>query len=208
MGVNIDYKELYAQTPHLRMGDPRDIMATKIEVEFNDVYHLKNLYRLCHEWVTEEHYEDPDGFMDKFEFTYWERTKPGGAKEKWIWWRAIKIPHGNQYYRYFLRWDMQVLGSKEVEVMHQGHKFTMNKGNVKFVLEGWLQLDFKDEWQNHWFLKHFDWIFRNRWYKQHIEDYKWELYKDVYKLERQIKDYLQLKNPFERPKLYRPVKGF
>ena len=198
---------LYSHGAHLRPTDDRDVLATKIELEFNDMYHVKNLYKLAHEWLDDEYYESVDD-LGECESLYWERNKPDGAKDNWISWRAMQIPHHNSYYRYIIRIDIQILGSKEVEVMHQGHKFKMNKANIKFVIEGWLQLDFKDQWRKHWLLKHFDGIFRRRWYKPHIDDFKWELYKDIYKLERQLKDYLQLKSPYVRPKLFTPEKGF
>ena len=206
--VIMEKKKMYVLSPHLRPGDDRDILSTKIELEYNSMYHLKNFYRLAHDWLGDEYYEDADGYGDKCETCYWDRTLPDGSKENWIWWRTIKVPHDNQYYRFFLRIDMQVLGAKTVEVMHQGHKFKMNKANIKFVIEGWLQLDYLNKWQEHFILKHFDRIFRKRWFKKQIEDYKWELYKDVYRFERQMKDYLELHSPYPRPKLFKPNKGF
>jgi hypothetical protein len=190
----------------LRPGDQRDILAAKFEVTNKEVFHLKNLYKLVHEWLEIERWETIDN-TGEVENLYWERVKPDGAKEHHIWWRCQKIPENNRYYRYFLKIDFQTLAIKDIEIMFQGHKMETNKGEITFRIEAWLQLDFRNEWQDHWFLKHFDKIFRERVYKKQKDSYKNDLYNEAYMLQHAIKQYLKLKTPFERPRLFREEKG-
>lgn len=190
----------------LRPGDPRDILVAKFEIENEEVFHFKNLYKLIYEWLEEEGYKTIDE-AGEIESLYLEMLDQEGNKQHHIWWRTQMIPEDNRYYRYFLKIDFQTLNMKSIEIMEQGHKMSTNKGDVIFRVEGWLQLDYRNEWQNHWFLKHWDKLYRERIYKNQIETYRADFYSTVYRLQQTVKQYLKLKTPFPRARLFRPEKG-
>jgi len=191
----------------LRPHNERDILVAKFEIEHEDVFHLKNLYKKIHDWFIEEEFLDPDGFVDKFETLYWERIKPNGAHEHHIWWRTQKIPYANKYYRYVVRLDIQTLNMKPFEVLVNGQKMGTNKGDVILRMEAWLQLDFKNKWQNHWFLKHFDQMFRTRIIYKQIEAYKKDLYDASYRIQNKMKRWLELKTPYPMMRDFHPERG-
>ncbi|MBN2142079.1 hypothetical protein JW711_01995 [Candidatus Woesearchaeota archaeon] len=176
----------------LRPGDDRDILACKFEIEHEDVFHLKNLYKRIYDWMVEEGWAATDGGDKNYETLYWERERPGGIKEHHIWWRAWMTPQGNSYYRYFLKLDYQTLVMKKSEVMSQGMKFSTNKGDVIIRIEAWLQLDYQNKWGKS-FLGRWDQWFRKRYYLDNVLKYKQDLYSDIYRLHTMIKQYLQLK---------------
>ncbi|MBW2991462.1 hypothetical protein KY348_07220 [Candidatus Woesearchaeota archaeon] len=191
----------------LRPGDERDILATKFEVEHEDVFHLKNLYKLVHEWLEDEDFVAVDTGDDKCESLYLDRTKPNGEKEHWVWWRTIQVPRGNNYYRYFLKIDWQTLYMKKIEIMHKGHKFKTNKGDVIVRIEAWLQLDYQGKWQKNPLLRIFDKWFRERFYLDSIKKYRQDLYSTAFRLHQTIKQYLELKAPADWGRPFHPVRG-
>ncbi|MBN1792254.1 hypothetical protein JW826_01060 [Candidatus Woesearchaeota archaeon] len=190
----------------LRPGNERDILACEFEIEHEDVLHLKNMYKRIYDWLVDEGYTAADGPDQIYETLYWERTKPTGAQEHHIWWRAFLTPRDNRYYRYFLKIDYQTLNSKKMEVMRHGQKFGTNKVDLILRIQAWLQLDYNDEWQKSFILSRFDKWFRTRFYLDNIYKYKKDLYKDTYRLHTMIKQYLKLTSiaadwgrPFHHP---------
>ncbi|HYD02825.1 MAG TPA: hypothetical protein VEC16_00850 [Alphaproteobacteria bacterium] len=190
----------------------KDILVSKLVIENEDTFHLKNLYKLIKEWVEEE------GFVDIYgerggggnpETFYLERISASGSKEHRIRWRLLKTPNGSNYYRFFLKLDFITINMKSIEVMHQGYKMKTDRGDVIINIEAWLQLDYKDEWKDAPILKNefFQKLFRNRIYKEQIESHKIDLYKASYRLQNTIKQYLKLKTLYEMPKPFHPEKG-
>ena len=191
----------------LRPGNERDILATKFEIEHEDVFHLKNLYKLVHEWLVDEDFVSVDTADDKCESLYLDRTKPGGDKEHWVWWRCIQVPRGNSYYRYYLKIDWQTLYMTKIEIMHKGQKFKTNKGDVILRIEAWLQLDYQEKWQKNPFLRIFDKWFRERFYLANIKKYRQDLYATAFRLHQTIKQYLELKAPQDWGRPFHPARG-
>jgi len=191
----------------LRPGDERDILATKFEIENEEVFHLKNLYKLVHEWLGDEGFNAVDTPDDKFETLYMDVTKASGDKEHHIWWRTVMVPRNNNYYRYFLKIDWQTLNVKKIEIMHKGQKFSTNKADVIIRVEAWLQLDYNDKWKDSAILRFFDKWFRRRFYLEKVQSYRDDLYATAFRLHTTIKQYLQLKAPVDWGRPFHPEKG-
>lgn len=191
----------------LRPGDERDILATRFEIEHEEVFHLKNLYKLMYEWLVDEGFVSVDTGDDKMESLYIDHTYPNGDKEHQIWWRAVQVPKDNNYYRYFLKIDWQTLYMKKIEIMHKGQKFTTNKGDVILRIEGWLQLDYQDKWKKNPLLRIFDEWFRRRFYLEKVKSYRHDLYLTTFRLHQTIKQYLELKAPVDWGRPFHPVRG-
>ena len=177
----------------LRPGDPNDIRVCIFEIEHEDVFHLKNLYKRMYDWMVDEGWKAAEGDDQNYETLYWQRDRPGDAQEHHIWWRAYRVPEGNRYYRYFLKIDFQTLNMKKVEVMHKGAKFGTNKGDVILRIEAHLQLDYKNEWSKSTITRLFSQKFKERVYHEEIESYRKDLYAATYRLHTMIKQYLALK---------------
>jgi hypothetical protein len=189
----------------LRKGDERDILVAKFEIEYEETFHLKNLYKLLKEWLDVEGYKAYKA--GEVEDLYFERVNLNGSKEYHIWWRAVRVPYSNTYYRYFIKIDYQGLNMKSTEVMHQGLKFKTDKGDLIMRVDAWLQLDYMNKWKDHFILKHFDSWYRKRIYKNKIELLKVDLYKAAYRLNNTIKQYLKLKTSYDMPKPFHQEKG-
>jgi hypothetical protein len=193
-----------------------DILVDYVELENEDTFHMKNLYKLIHDWLIEEGframYSDPDKFYNdpddsNPEIFYLERILGSGVKEHRIWWRCLRYPGNSSYFRYFLKIDFMTLNMKSIEVMHQGHKMKTDRGDCVIKIWAYLQLDYNKKFRNNNLLMKFDKMFRNRIYKAQIESYKVDLYKTTYRLQNVIKQYLKLKTLYEMPKPFHPEKG-
>lgn len=195
-------------------NDPEfDIKVASLEIENEETFHLKNLYKLIHDWLVEEGFKDIYGSDDNVEIFYLEKILGTGAKEHRIWWRAYKIPNNSHYYRYFMRINFLTINMKSIEVMHQGHKMKTDRGDLIINIDSYLQLDYNRNWRGPAgakkkpFIMRFDPLFRRRVYKAQIEAYKIDLYKTTYRLQGVIKQYLKLKTLYEMPKPFHPEKG-
>ncbi|MAG38914.1 hypothetical protein CMO90_02390 [Candidatus Woesearchaeota archaeon] len=189
-----------------RLGDTRDILVAKWELEYEDIYHFKNLYKLAHEFLVEKGWEDPEG-GENWEYFYNEKILPHGGKEYRIWWRLQQIPQNNSYVRYLLKIDYLGINMNTAEVMYKDKKYKTWKGDLIIFCEAWLQLDYGNKWRKNRFLKLFDEFFRDRIYKPYWEAHKLELYKKCYEFNRELKKFLKLKTPIKEPKQFRGEKG-
>lgn len=190
--------------PHV--GDPDHNFRTAFfELEYENVFHMKELYKRIHEWCEQWHYTAIDGIGQREEL-YMELMDSNGASNHHIWWRFERKE--NSYVKYFIKFDMQTLGLQKVEIMHEGKKFKTNKGNPIFRVEAWVMLDYKDEWKKHWLLKHFDEWFVKRWFKQQVDMHKRQLWFELYNLEEMMKQYLKLANTFDLPEPFHSPMGF
>lgn len=192
----------------LRPGDERDIMVAKFEIENEQTFQFKQLYKIMYEWLLEEGWDDqylPGN--ENFEHLYLEKTLPDGAQEHLIWWRCQFVPYNNRYYRYVMHIDFQTVHMAKAQVMHKGHKFKTYEGDLILRVESHLQLDYRDEWQKHWLLNQFDRPFRTRIYKKNIDSYKKDLYNTTYRFQNMIKTFLQLKTSFEGAEPFHPRLG-
>jgi hypothetical protein len=185
----------------------RAIKAAYFEVEYEEVFHMKNLYKLIHEWLLLEGYSDPDGFEGKFETLYWQRAKGPDKYEHQIWWRCEKIPGGNRYCKHFLKIDFQTLNVRDQEVMYKGKKYKTQHGNIILRVEGWILLDYNREF-THGFLRYFDRWFRKRVYHEQKENHKKIMWLAAYRLQDTIKQYLKMKIPARRTEPFHTEKGF
>jgi len=191
-----------------------DIQVASLHVESEDTFHMKNLYKLIHDFLDEEGFTDIYGDRHPEanpEIFYLERLNASsGTREHRIRWRYIKMPkYGGEYYRYFLKVDFLTINMKSIEVMHQGYKMKTDRGDAVINIEAWLQLDYNNEWEKAPIIKA-PWIrrlFRNRIYKAQVEAYKIDLYKIAYRLQNTIKQYLKLKTLYDMPKPFHPEKG-
>ncbi|MBD3164786.1 hypothetical protein GF323_06310 [Candidatus Woesearchaeota archaeon] len=195
--------------------------VTPFRVKYNDVFHLKNLYIMMHEYLADESWygeelsrDQPSNTHRSIEKLYMERHHQKalhrGGTELWIWWRLQKAPVGkNQgYYTYNLDIDFHGMYMQKIEIMHQGKKIKVDKGEMEiFFRPKIVRTSTAKEWGKHWLLKHFRELYEKRIMSQDFDKMEKELWRDAYKLQAVVKSYLNLRNfipvpePFH-PKLY------
>lgn len=196
--------------PELRMepwDELHNIEVCHFELEREDIYHLKNLYKLVHDWLDLNNFRSLEDDDEKVETFYMEKRSDNKTSEHLIWWRAQHIPKGNNYYKYFLKIDQQTLYVGSSEITHKGQKLKTNKGDITFRVRAWLMLDYKREWRDHSILGMFDHFFIKRMFKKQVDFLREDLWIKVYNLNDTIKNYLKLKSRHEMTKSFHPELG-
>ncbi|MBT4651673.1 hypothetical protein HOC13_04080 [Candidatus Woesearchaeota archaeon] len=183
------------------------VKVARYRVKFNDVFDMKAFYESLHEWCKEYDWIDEEDGFDHYETLYLDKTDMNGMKEMWIKWRPSKIPTANSYYKYHLDFDYHVVGMSKKEIIHQGHKKKIDKGEVEIYITAQMELDYTGTWSSHPILKYFNKLFPERIFRKELfEQHKKELYREAYALQRFIKEWLKLKRylPYEEAKSFFP----
>ena len=177
------------------------ISIPEFKVKYSDVFSLRNLYLMLHEMLLEEGWRGADNDEDHADIetlyseNVYQKGIHKGGKEIWFWWRASKFPEGKYsgYFKNFLDIDAHCVYLQNIEVVHQGKKMNVQKGEIEMFFRPRIELDYNHQWDHHWLLKHMKPIYENRIIHQEIEKREKELWRDAYRIHAKIKQFLQLK---------------
>lgn len=190
----------------------REKVIPEFRIKFNDVFSLRNLYIMLHEFLLEENWKGKEGDTDHADIetlyseNVYQRGIHRGGKELWFWWRASKQLEGkySSYIQNKLDIDAHIVYLQTVEVVHQGKKMNVQKGEIELFFRAKMELDYKDEWKNHKFLKHIQDLYEKRVIHAELEKREKELWRDVYRISNKIKQYLQLRTFVPVPEPFFP----
>lgn len=195
---------------------PNAIQAANFRIKFKDIFNLTEFYKAMHEWLLEYDWSsvDYDGKIENnewWETLYLERESGGGMKEMWWWWRMQKIPTSNSYYKYHLDVDSHIVTMLPAEVMRDGKKLKVNKGEVEVTLWAYIEFDYDGKWSTHPILKAFNQIFPKRIFKKDLyEEHKLELYREAYIFQAYLKKWFKIKSflPYEEITQFHPSNAY
>jgi len=178
-----------------------EIKIPEFRVKYRDVFSLRNLYLMLHEMLLEEEWRGKDGEADHSDIetlyseNVYQKGIHRGGKELWFWWRASKFSEGKYsgYIRNFLDIDAHIVYLQNVEVVHQGKKMTAQNAEIEMFFRAKLVTDYNKEWEKHKFLKYMQPIYEKRIIHAELEKREKELWRDVYRIQAKIKQYLQLR---------------
>jgi hypothetical protein len=182
----------------------------KSRVKFKDIFDMKAFYQSLREWIKEHEYGDYEEGIERWETVYGERVGKGGAKEIWFQWRVKKTAPGSEAFVYYLDLDFHCIALSETEVVRDGVKLKVHKGEVELKIGAFIDEKYKSDMYNHWFLKHVAKLFSRRVYRKEVEQRKKELYQEVYVLLNFVKQWLKLKRylPYEETKTFMVSKSW
>jgi len=184
-----------------------EIKIPQAKVKFKDVFNLKNLYVMMHEYLLEEKWFGKEGpvagdpskqhryIEDLYLEKFCQKGLHSGGKEMWIYWRLFKKPEGRYsgYIKYRLNIDFHGVYLQNREIMHQGKKIKVQWGELEMFFNGAVQTDYKSEWKNHWFLRHWQDIYEKRIISQELEKHEKMLWREIYRLTGVVKRYLDMR---------------
>jgi len=178
-----------------------EIKIPEFRVKYNDVFSLRNLYIMLHEMLLEEGWTGKEGDPghEDIETFYSENVYQKGihrgGKELWFWWRAQKFPEGkfSGYIKNFLDIDAHIVYLQNVEVVHQGKKMNAQKGEIELFFRAKIVTDYNNEWEKNKFLKYVKPIYEKRIIHTELEKREKELWRDAYRIQSKLKQYLQLR---------------
>ncbi|MBI5391247.1 hypothetical protein HZB02_07190 [Candidatus Woesearchaeota archaeon] len=177
----------------------------------NIVFHFKTFYRMLYHMMREEEYGSMDGDDDKwgFEIFYYLRETQARGRDNHIWWRLQKQIKNNSYYRRRLNIDIKTLNIKDIEVMQHGIKYQTQQGEIEVEVTAILELDWKKQWRDHWFLKNIEeWYWRGMG-RHDFERHRIRLYREAHRFQHKMKMFLQLgvQGEGHDGKAWYPVRG-
>lgn len=167
-------------------------------VTYKDIYKLQPMYRAVRKWLIENEFVSASGdpsFEVGAEILYSE--KRGTAhnpreKEYRIWWRLKKTHQGaSRYYTHYLNFEWYVINQVDMEIMRNGEKLTVQKGEMRLTIDPWIELP---DVSHHPILQFIDNYFRTKVIRKNVEEQKKLLYQDAYRLHGYLKRYLELKS--------------
>ncbi len=182
----------------------------EIQFKYKDIFDLREFYDNFRHWLMEYGWRDIEDHDEHFESYYGEKIDQSGVKEIWIRWRVAKQPEQAPYIHYFLDFNWHVIGLTNTEIVREGHKLKVNKGEVEIKINCYLQKKYKEELEKHFIMKHFKDIFEKRIYKKSADQRKKELYQELYEMQAWVKQWFKLKRylPYEETKSYFPSAAY
>jgi len=204
---------------------PKQLRAVRtipqFKVKYKDVFHLKNLYIMMHEYLSEEgwrgplsssygvfwHHDIETLYLEKF----CQKGLHAGGKEMWVYWRTIKSYEGkfSGYFKNHLDIDFHMVYMQDMEVMHQGKKMKVQQGEIEIFFRPWIESDVQKKWKDHWLLKHFQEIYESRIMVQDLDKREKELWREAYRLQNRVKRYFNLRVFIPTPEPFHyPIYGY
>jgi len=195
-----------------------EIKIPETKVKFKDVFHLKNLYIMMHEYLLEEKWFGEEGpqpaspdkqhryIEDLYLEKFCQKGLHAGGKEMWIYWRIFKKPEGKHsgYIRYRMNIDFHGVYIQNREIMNQGKKLKVQFGELEIMFNGAVQTDYDNKWANHWFLKHVQDPYEARIMSQDLTKHEKMLWREIYKLTGVVKRYLDIRVFIPTPEPFTP----
>lgn len=166
-------------------------------VKFKDIFDGKELYEQFKDYLIDKGWTSEIGHLppfgrEQFESRYYEKIDPRGAKEIWFHWRISKGGE-SQYIKHFLDIDTHCVNLVNHEIMVEGKKRKVMKGEIEFNLRAWLKTDPGDKWATHWFLKYIKKLWENRLYGGEVAVSRDRLRKEIYEAQDFLKKFFQMR---------------
>lgn len=173
---------------------PGDLDIGKFKVTYAGEHDTKELYKLIHEWLKDNHWQDVQtgALGDMHEIMYHDRTGPSGRNDVWIWWRLEK-PSKNSYYKFEMNVDFLLIGMAKTQIVYEGRKIKCDEGELNIEVTAKIVIDPGKKWENHPILKGLNWWFARRLLKNDFDNKETELWRQAYDLQGAIKKYLHLR---------------
>ncbi|PIN73846.1 hypothetical protein COV20_01900 [Candidatus Woesearchaeota archaeon CG10_big_fil_rev_8_21_14_0_10_45_16] len=184
--------------------------TSPLKLKFRDVFDAKEFYIAMKEWLLENGWKDTQGTSEFWEANYDEKVTQDGAKEIWVWWRLSKDAPVAKYLKYHLDIDYHFLHILPAEIIQDGKKLKVNKGEVEMFIKAYIEEKYKEDFEKNSFLKSIKGIFSKRIYHKEVDIRKKELYQEMYALQNFVKQWFKLKRylPYEEARNFFPSKAW
>jgi len=162
------------------MAEKKKIIETK--VVHDGPFNFKDFYSFFYTLLGDSEY----GVAEK---SYKEKTK-GDSKELEIHWEAKRKI--DDYFQFFWKISIRVLGLKKTEVMKGGRKVSMDSGSLEIKIVGMLVSDYQEKWEGTPLLKFLRKVYDNFVVKKTAKEYEERIGEEVKDASDQLKALLVL----------------
>ena len=176
-------------------------LHSPLRIKYRDIFDLKGFYIFLHEWLMEHEWIDSEGDEDHWETYHYEKIWTGNVKEIYLHWRVSKKAKQG-HFQYYLDFNWHCLGLTKTEVVKEGHKLSIDKGEIEIYIYPYIEERYKSFFDENSLIKPFKKLFTRRIYTQTIDFRKKELYQETYALHNAIKQWFKMKRylPYEESK--------
>ena len=178
----------------------------QVKLKYKDIFDMKEFYTAMREYLNDKQWTDYAEGNDQWETFYGEQVGQNGAKEVWIKWRVQKAAPDSNQIIYHLDLDYHCLGLSSTEIVKEGMKLKVNKGEMELTLKPVIEKVYEKKFKEDSILKYALDIFNQRAYRKELEERKKELYQEVYAMQNFIKQWFKMKRylPYEESKVLYP----
>lgn len=152
----------------------------KGNVKQKGIYNFKDLYEFLYDYLLDQNF-------DIFETKYTEKVE-GESKNLEIVWTATR--EISDYFRIEIRLHWFVFGMKKIKVKKEGKEITMDSGTIEIKMEGYLQKDFENRWENHPFWKFLRGLYDRYIIKSRVNDHEIKVFEETNEVATQAKSFL------------------
>ena len=160
----------------------RRLVVDHMRLKYQGMFDLFEFYKLIDNWFREKAF-------DKRELRNQEIVRPDGKYVELILMPWKKI---SDYARHVIRIELRVFKLKEVVVERDGNRVKMNEGKVDIILDGYLDTDYEDRWEQKPFYFFMRTLFDKFVYRTYSTQYEELLVENVSQLHTLMKSFLNL----------------
>jgi len=160
----------------------KKIVVDHLTIEYNGLYDINELYSLIDEYLKEKGY-------NKFEKRNIEQITASGKhiELELSPWKTV-----SDYAKIWMKITILMTNVKEVEVEKDGIKVKLNQGNVHIVIDGYVQTDYENRWENNPVFVFMRTIIDKYVITRYIQSWDGEITDDVMHLHSNVKSFLNL----------------
>ncbi|MBS3140391.1 hypothetical protein J4479_05295 [Candidatus Woesearchaeota archaeon] len=185
--------------PKKPIPQSRRIPLPVMRMKYKDIFDIKEFYLALREWCVDHGWKDEEDEIDHVESYYGEITRAGGAKEIFFWWRLFKPAEGTakaegkgRKVNYYLDLDFHAIGIIDTEVIKDGAKIKVQKGEINLEISSFIDKAYEAEFSSG-ILKEFKNFFSTKVYKRQLDRRQKELYQEIYTFNNFIKQWFKLR---------------
>ena len=160
----------------------RRLVVDHMRIKYEGLFDLFELYKLMDSWFREKAF-------DKRELRNQEHVRPDGKYVELVLMPWKKI---SDYARHVIRIELRVFKLKEVVIERDGRKTKMNQARIDIIIDGYLDMDYEDRWEQKPFYFFMRTLFDKFIYRTYSTQFEELLVENVTQLHTMIKSFLNL----------------
>lgn len=157
-----------------------EIVAKDVKIKRKGIFDMEQVYKKIKQWF------DSRGYSEFKEMKYIERIKPNGKQLEIVWEAKKEV---SDYFTNNIRLTFLVIGLNKIEIEKEGQKIPMNNGELELIFNATLVKNAKEKFKEDGAMKK---IYESYIVKDRIEEYKIDLYDNIYGLVNEVKLMLEL----------------
>ncbi len=157
-------------------------VAGTSKVRYIGVFDLGEVYKLLYDLLTAENYTVE-------EEKYKEKITSAGKQIEINWVAQKKV---DDYTMFIIKIGYFIVGLEKVKVKREGVEVSMNKGDIEISFKAILKTDYENRWETSPILKFLKGIYDVYIYKSTFENWKKQIYNEMYSIQNEIKSHFNL----------------